>query len=158
MRTPVIAAIGVAVAIAAVAILVFVIGGGGTPSSLPGSKWHLTAYTETTPAFQGVVPPEEQSLYTIDFGTNGTFTAQADCNQVAGTFETSGSDKLTIVVGPSTQVACPDGSLGGVYAHALDNAETYVIANGQLTITLSGGGSLTYSPGAAPVVPTASPS
>jgi heat shock protein HslJ len=117
-------------------------------SGLTGKTWQLSTITEKSPAFQGVVPTADQPRYTIEFKTDGTFAALADCNRVAGTYTTSGSN-MTIKLGPSTLVACPDGSFGELYAVALGKAASYAIANDQLTITLSDGGTLTFVAGTA---------
>jgi heat shock protein HslJ len=113
-------------------------------SDLTGKTWHLTAMTEKVPAFQGVVPAAEQANYTITFNTDGTFNAKADCNMVAGTYKTSGSS-LTITLGPSTLAMCPEGSLDGLYVHALSRSSSYKIDGSTLTITLSDGGTLVFS-------------
>ena len=63
-------------------------GGGG----LVGPTWQLAAITEQAPAFQGVIPAEDQGRYTITFGDDGTFAARADCNSMAGTYEQKGQD------------------------------------------------------------------
>ena len=68
--------------------------GGGSSSGLTGKTWHLTAITEKVPAFQGVIPAADQSKYAITFNTDGTFNATADCNQVSGSYKTSGSNGL----------------------------------------------------------------
>jgi heat shock protein HslJ len=133
-RTLLVVVIGVAAIVAACS-------GGG---SLTGKTWQLTAITEKVPAFQGVVPAADQPNYTIEFKSDGTFTAKADCNQLAGTYTTSGSDGLTIVPGPMTLAACPEGSLSDVYVAALGKAATYAVANSQLTITLTDGGTLVF--------------
>jgi hypothetical protein len=46
--------------------------------------------------------------------------------------------------GPSTIIACPDGSYGDLYVLALTNSATYVLADGALTVTLQDGGTLGY--------------
>ena len=102
-------------------------------SSLTGKTWQLTAITEKVPAFQGVVP-----------AADGTFNAKADCNQLSGTYTSTGSGGLTIVPGPMTLAACPEGSLSTQYVAALGQAASYAIASGQLTITLTDGGTLVY--------------
>jgi heat shock protein HslJ len=132
-------------AIAALALLAagILVAACGSGSSLTGKTWQLTAITEKTPAFQGVVPAAEQSKYTVTFNSDGSFNATADCNQVAGTYTTSGSN-LTITLGPSTLVACPEGSFGDLFAHGLGQAASYAIANDQLTITLQDGGTMTF--------------
>ena len=112
-------------------------------SGLTGKDWKLTAITTQTPAFQGVVPTADQANYTINFNSDGNFSAKADCNQLAGTYTTSGSS-LTITPGPMTLAACPEGSFSDQYVAALGQAASYAIANNQLTITLNGGGTLVF--------------
>lgn len=114
--------------------------GGG----LTGKTWMLTAITELTPAFQGVVPAAEQANYTIEFKSDGSFASKADCNQLSGTYTTTPAGGLTIALGPSTMAACPDTSLAPQYVAGLGNAASYAIANDQLTITLKDGGTLVF--------------
>ena len=123
--------------------------GSASPSAaagagLTGKTWHLTAITEKVPAFQGVVPAAEQAKYTIEFKSDGTFSAKADCNQLSGTYTTTGTDGLTIVPGPMTMAMCPEGSLSTQYVESLGKAASYAIANDQLTITLSDEGTLVF--------------
>ena len=113
-------------------------------SSLTGKTWQLTAITEKVPAFQGVVPAADQANYTIQFMPDGNFQAKADCNQLSGTYTTTGSGGLTIALGPMTLAACPEGSMSDQYVAALGKAASYAIANGQLTITTSDGGTLVF--------------
>jgi heat shock protein HslJ len=113
-------------------------------NSLTGKTWQLTAITEKVPAFQGVVPAADQANYTIQFEPDGNFTAKADCNQLSGSYTTTGSGGLTIALGPMTLAACPEGSMSDQYVAALGKAASYAIANGQLTITTSDGGTLVF--------------
>ena len=53
----------------------------------------------------------DQPNYTIAFEPTGTFSAKADCNQLSGSYTTTGSNGLTIVPGPMTLAACPPESL-----------------------------------------------
>jgi heat shock protein HslJ len=128
-------------AVAAVALVSVLVACSSSGGGLTGKTWQLTATTTTVPASQGVVTDPQN--YTIEFKSDGTFNAKADCNNVGGTYTTSGSS-LTIVPGPSTLVACPEGSLGDVYVAGLGNAATYAIANGQLTITTKDESTLTF--------------
>ena len=113
-------------------------------SSLTGKTWQLTAITEKVPAFQGVVPEAQQANYTVEFKTDLSLGAKADCNQVSGTYTTTSSGGLTITLGASTMAACPEGSLSSQYILGLGNAASYAIASSQLTITLKDGGTLVY--------------
>ena len=109
---------------------------GGGSRDLTGKTWQWTASTTTAPASQSVVPDPEN--YTVAFATDGTFSAKADCNQVAGAYTTSGSS-LTITPGPSTLVACPDGSMGDLFVAGLAATQSYAIANSELTLTTADG-------------------
>ncbi|MFL5674130.1 MAG: META domain-containing protein [Chloroflexota bacterium] len=122
----------------------------GAATGLTGKDWQLTAITEKVPAFQGVIPQADQSRYTITFGTDLTFHGKADCNEIAGTYKTPGSNGLTIDVGASTLAFCPEDSLADLYVHALTRARTWAIANDTLTITLSDEGTLAFAAAAAP--------
>jgi len=117
-------------------------------TGLIGKAWQLTAITVKDPAFQGVVPVDQQPNYTIEFKSDGTFSAKADCNNLSGTFTTAdpntASGDLALVLGPVSLVACADGSYSDLYILALTDTASYVIADNQLTITLRDEGTLTY--------------
>jgi heat shock protein HslJ len=130
--------------IALVGIVAACSGGG---SQLTGTTWQLTAVTEKVPAFQGVVPADQQAHYTITFNTDGSFNASVDCNQLSGTYTTSGSN-MTITPGPMTMAFCGEESMDVLYAHALGNVASFAIANNQLTLTTKEEGTLTFSPAA----------
>jgi para-nitrobenzyl esterase len=95
---------------------------------------------------QGAVPAAERSKYTVAFDAGGTFSARADCNTVTGQWTATANGGLSITPGPSTIVACAEGSYGDLYVLALTNSASYAVARGGLTITLSDGGTLGYEP------------
>jgi heat shock protein HslJ len=133
----------VAVALASVALLVAC---GPNSASLSGKTWQLTSVTVTGTG--SVMPPgvhsvADQLRYTITFNDDGTFNAVADCNNVGGSYTTSGNS-ITITPGPSTLVACGEDSYGDAFVAALGQATTYAVGKNVLTLTLSGGGSLTF--------------
>lgn len=136
----------------AIAALVAACGASGG-AKLTGTTWQLTGLTEKTPAFQGAVPAEMQAHYTILFNSDGSFSATADCNQVAGSYTTSGSNGIKIEPGPSTMAFCGEESLGSLYVHMLSTASTYAIANNVLTLTLTSEGTLQFSPAPASSTP-----
>ena len=86
-----------------------IVGACNSGGGLTGKTWQLTAVTEVVPAFQGVVPEADQANYTITFNTDGTFNAKADCNQLSGTYTTTGTGGITIELGPMTMAMCPKG-------------------------------------------------
>lgn len=113
-------------------------------SGLTGKTWQLTAITEVTPAFQGVIPAADQANYTITFNPVATFDAKADCNTLSGGYTTTPTGGMTITPGPMTRVACAPGSFSDQYVAGLSNAASYAIANSELTITLKDNGTLVF--------------
>jgi heat shock protein HslJ len=127
-------------AIAATLLVAACNNGGG----LTGKTWQLTAITEVVPAFQGVVPEADQANYTIMFNTDGSYNAKADCNQLNGTYTTTGTGGISIELGAMTMAMCPEESLSNQFVAALGNAESYAIADSQLTLTDATGGTLVF--------------
>jgi heat shock protein HslJ len=150
---------GIAV-IAIVLIAVFFLTRGGGTSGLTGTQWQLASIKQTAPAYQGVVPAADQPRYTITFNADGTYSGTADCNQISGTYSTSGSNGITINAGASTLAMCPEDSFGPLFAHAITTATTWSIASGQLTLSRADGAAMTFVagvPGSTPIA-VASPS
>ena len=116
----------------------------GSSSSLTGKTWQLTALTHRVANGLGVVPEADQANYTIEFKSDGNYQAKADCNQTSGTYTTTSDGGLTIEPGPTTLVACPEGSLSDEYIQGLTNASGYAIVDGQLTIKLKDGWTLVF--------------
>ena len=112
-------------------------------------NWQLSAITEQTPTFQGVVPAAEQPNYAITFNDDGTYTGRADCNAISGTYTTGRNNGITIAAGASTLIACPGDSYGPLFAHAITTATTYAIANGDLTLSNDDGATMTFVAGSA---------
>jgi len=110
-------------------------------SGLTGKTWQWTGSTTKVPASQSVVPDPEN--YTITFNTDGTFAAKADCNQVSGGYTTSGS-ALTITPGPTTLMACPEGSMDSLFLEGLGKAASFTISGSDLTITDSDEGTMQF--------------
>ena len=113
-------------------------------SGLTGKTWQLTAMTHRVAGGFGKVPEADQAKYTIEFMSDGTYQAKADCNQTSGTYTTTSNGGLTIQPGPTTLAACPEGSLSDQYIQSLTIASGYAIVDGQLTISLKDGWSLEY--------------
>jgi heat shock protein HslJ len=128
-------------------VSVALLAGCGTNSaSLTGKTWQLTSVQVTGAG--SVIPPgvhsvADQLRYTITFNDDGTFDAVADCNSVGGSYTTDGN-KMTITPGPSTLVACPADSYGDAFVAALGQVATYAVGTNVLTLTMNGGGSLTF--------------
>ena len=119
------------------------VGCSSSGTSLTGTTWEWTASTTKTPASQSVVPDPQD--YTIEFKTNQTFSAKADCNQVAGTWTSTSDNGLTITLGPSTLAACGSDSLSDLYVAGLAKAKLYVIEESKLILTLTDEGTMTFN-------------
>jgi heat shock protein HslJ len=133
----------VAVAMALVALLVAC---GSNSASLTGKTWMLTSATVTGTGSvipPGILPVADSLRYTITFNDDGTFNAKADCNNVGGSYTTNGNS-MTIQPGPSTLVACPADSYGDAFVAALSQVATYAAGSNVLTLTTSGGNTLTF--------------
>jgi len=113
-------------------------------NSLTGKTWQWTAMTTTAPTSQSVVPADQHANYTVEFKGDGTFAAKVDCNQVGGTYTTTSSGGLAIVPGPSTLVACPEGSMAPLFLGGLSTAASYTVTGGALTITTTDASTLTF--------------
>ena len=120
------------------------VAGCASGNPLTGKTWQWTTMQTTAPTTALAVPDAEQANYTIEFKSDGTFSSKADCNQVGGTYTATASNGLTINPGPSTLVACPEGSMGSVFINALSSSANYAIANGTLTITTMEASTLTF--------------
>jgi heat shock protein HslJ len=111
-------------------------------ASLTGKTWQWTASTTKVPASQSNVP--DPSNYTIEFKTDGTYQAKADCNTVSGTYTSTASGGLTINPGASSLAACGPDSLSDIYVQSLGQAIGYTFFGQQLTINLSDLGTMTF--------------
>jgi heat shock protein HslJ len=86
----------------------------------------------------------DPSSYTIEFKSDGTFQARADCNTVAGTYATTASQALKITLGPSTLVACGAASLSDTFVEKLGLATGYTFFRSEMTINLQDLGTMTF--------------
>ena len=104
---------------------------GSRKDTLTDVVWQWASMQETMPPSQSVVP--QPADYTITFNEDGTVDIQADCNRVAGTYTTN-DDKLTIEIGPSTRMACADGSQDQIFLASLGRVGSYDFKDDQLQL------------------------
>jgi heat shock protein HslJ len=130
------------VVVAGVVAAAIVLAGCASGSSLTGKTWQWTSWTTVTPQSQSDVP--DPSSYTIEFRSDGTFQAKADCNTVAGTYTSSASGGLKISPGPSTLAACGADSLSEVFVEKLGLAISYTFFRSEMTINLQDLGAIRF--------------
>jgi heat shock protein HslJ len=103
-------------------------------AGLPGTSWSVVNYNNGKEAVVSVLAGTEISL---DFGTDGTLSGKAGCNNYNGGFEVDGA-ALKVGALASTMMACesPEGVMDQEqqYLAALQNSATYEIAGNTLTI------------------------
>lgn len=118
-------------------------GGAQATAPLVNTAWQWQ-YSQRSDGTSTV--PSEPTHYIVEFRPEGALSAQADCNQVIGTYTTSGS-ALSIKLGPSTLVGCPPGSSANDFTRDLSSVTSYAMVGEQLTLGLgSSGGSMTFTP------------
>ena len=100
--------------------------GGSAPESVPepepstsiiGIVWLWESVYNRESNETATVPDPEN--YTIQFKEDGTFTGQADCNSISGTY--SQENGFTITLGPTTLAFCGEASLDQMYLDLLNN-------------------------------------
>jgi len=103
----------------------------GSPQ-LVGTVWR---WEQTLMNSGDKLAPDNPNSYMVEFKPDGTVAIQADCNQVGGSY-TLDDSSITIELGPSTLVACPEGSLGDQFVANLSVAANYFFEEGSLFIDL----------------------
>jgi len=88
--------------------------------TLTGVTWQWAHFSSGRDSFDVPAPVN----YTITFLDDSTFHAQADCNTLSGTY-TADNVTITIEPGPSTEIACPPGSLGEDFVRYLSQVAIY---------------------------------
>lgn len=103
-----------------------------TSAALPGTDWQVVTLGET-PAIAGADP-------TLSFATDGTVSGWDGCNRFGGTYKESGSS-LTITLGPSTLMACPDAIMAQAttFTEGLGQTASYKMDKANLTLKDSKG-------------------
>lgn len=133
----------------------------GIPSNaLEGTAWSLVSIDDG--GQQTIV--DGSAPYQVTFHPGGSLTFVADCNIGSAQFVASGgfAGSIAIEMGPTTLVACPEGSLSDLFLAGLGNAQEYVMGIGGATLTLEtteGGQTLAFAPLGVPdaEVPTVEP-
>ena len=121
-------------------------GGAAAAPVLTGTTWQwtdsMTASTATAVS--------DPTRYAITFNEDGTANITADCNAVTGTYTTDATGALTINLGASTAVGCPEDSQDTEFLAALAAAASYSFDGEALMIGQAGdAGTLRFQAAAA---------
>lgn len=105
-------------------------------SELADTSWMLESFRE----LDMLLLPVENTEVTLTFSSDGTISGSAGCNLIFGEFSTTGN-RITFSHIGSTKIACRDevAQQEQRFLDGLENAETYLMADGRLNIQYNGG-------------------
>ncbi|MGB2811878.1 MAG: META domain-containing protein [Mycobacterium sp.] len=133
----------------AAAVVVITAGCGPAAASDPiaGTSWQLLSIESMTTE-QPTTTIDDPAKYTVAFGDNGLATFQIDCNRGSGTFQTTagGPDSGNLIFGPVglTRMFCPQPSVDTTVAAALGRIRSYLLADGQLHLSMEADGGIMH--------------
>ena len=98
----------------------------GVPGAdLQGVTWEWVSLIDP----MGQTTSSDPTRYTITFNADGMAPVVADCNNVINSYITDGVN-LEILPGPTTLMACPEGSQDQLFINRLTSAEAAVVQHG----------------------------
>lgn len=107
---------------------------GGTLTFEPALTGVVWEWVDFEGGDRGTVSARDPGRYTLEFREDGTVTLQADCNRGTGEATIEGSSvDLTVA---TTLIGCPDDSQGSDFLRYLDEANSFVIRDGMLALSL----------------------
>ncbi|TVQ07315.1 MAG: META domain-containing protein [Leptolyngbya sp. DLM2.Bin27] len=110
---------------------------------LTGTVWELQQIQMSDDTLLTANPPQN---YTAEFTDNGEVFVRADCNRAIGEFTESADGQISVILGPTTLAACPEGSIGTQFLQAMNDANIYFFQDGNLFIDLAfGSGTMEFS-------------
>ncbi|MGD9890470.1 MAG: META domain-containing protein [Dehalococcoidia bacterium] len=106
------------------------------PAEIVGVEWQWrgTLLRDGT-----VIRPADPSNYTIEFGADENAAVRADCNVGGGSYTTAAGERMQIGPIITTLIACPPGSLDGLYLQQLDRVAGFRILGDDLVLSLESG-------------------
>ena len=121
-------------------------------SFLPGRTWQLV---EIVSMNDRVDVPDDRSLYTIEFKTDGTAQIRADCNHGTVPWTSFSPGKLQFGQIAATQAQCVPGSLHDRYMTQFPYLGSYVVKGGHLYLaTMADGSIIEFEPVELPLAAT----
>jgi len=111
-------------------------------SDLLGVTWEWVSLVD--PA--GQTTATDPTRYTITFNGDGTANLKADCNNATATYVTDGVN-LNIEPGATSLALCPSDTQDQLFLNSLSAADSYVVQDGELFITMVGeSGTIIFRP------------
>jgi heat shock protein HslJ len=100
------------------------------PSAVIGGVWKLQSLE--IPG-RGLVQIPQPANYTVEFKDGGQVAIKADCNSCSGTYTISG-ESMKISASACTTAFCGAASFDTAFLAVLNNANTFGVADSELTI------------------------
>jgi heat shock protein HslJ len=117
-----------------------------TASELAGTAWQLVKIMEMDDSTHVASDP---SLYTLEFGVDGTAALRLDCNRGTGSWKSEQSGKLEFGPIAATSAECGPASLHARYGQEFQWVRSYVIEDGHLFLaTMADGSIIEFQPAA----------
>lgn len=104
--------------------------------SLVGVPWQWAST-------DGQETPNPQN-YIVEFMDDGMVAVKADCNNASGSY-TIAAQNITIMMGPMTMAACPEGSLSDQFVANLGQVRTWQVENGTMSLGMEGAGTMQFT-------------
>lgn len=79
--------------------------------------------------------PQDPTAFTLTFGTDGTFNATTDCNNMSGSYTVQNDGQISFGQIAMTKMYC-EGSQEGTFSRLLTDTATYHIESGELILGL----------------------
>ena len=116
------------------------------PASSPQLVGPVWQWQQTQMNNGDLFTPDNPANYTVQFMADGAAAIQADCNTVRATY-TITDTRISLAMGASTLMACPEGSLGDQFVSNLSNTTLFFFQEGNLFIDLMfDSGTMSFSP------------
>jgi len=106
---------------------------------LAGTSWRLVKIMGMD---DNVAEPEDRSLYTLEFGTDGQASLLADCNRGTGSWSSGSSRQLEFGPIAATMAMCSPGSIADRYLAEFQWVRSYVMKDGHLFLATMADGSI----------------
>lgn len=106
---------------------------------LPGTKWRLVHFESSDDSIGKRIPPNPEK-YILHFASDGSLSAQLDCNRLAGSWKAAPASPtgggLEISGGAMTRAMCPPGAMDTAIARDLAYVRSYTIVGTTLNLAL----------------------
>lgn len=106
---------------------------------LGGTSWRLVQIMSMD---DNTYQPDDPSLYTLSFGTDGSMNVLADCNRGKGSWFSESDNQLQFGPIAATRAMCPPESLHDRYLSQFEWVRSYVMRDGHLFLATMADGSI----------------